>query len=436
MSNRDLFRSQALATLQTPDQLGHALRVVRPAHVWALGVLAAAVAAAIAGAAIVRVPITVKATGVVISSKGVLELPLTAVHEGRIASIVVEEGDHVAANDVIARIEMPELRAEFALADADRRQIEQELDNIERIQVAQADATRALHERNRTEVANSMRLLSERLAALGELRSGLDKLRDRGMVSLDRALQIRSDVADAEERLAAKRSSLLSMDLEERNQSSQFTREVFALQARLSAADRQLARLREQLRREQVLSTDYGVVADIKVSPGDLVKFDTPIVSLLPTDNTFWRDNPGPTTLVASIFVPAHEGKKVRAGMNVLLDPRAVRRDIYGNMIGKVKSVSEVPTTVERMRRMLRNDALVRQLSQDGAPFLVQVALQRDRANPSGFAWTSSSGPPLKITAGTLVTAEITTERVTLLSLVMPALRELLRTGKGESDGK
>lgn len=435
MSNPGLYRDEALEALKSPDQIGRTLRIVRPSRMLAVAVLGLAVLGAIGASAIVRVPIIVKATGVIISSKGVLELPITAQHEGRIASIVVEAGDYVAPGDVIARIEQPELRAEFALAEADRRQIEQELEHIRLVQKDQAEGTHDLNEQNRNEVRHSLRLLGERLKVLTEMRDGVEKLRDRGYATLDRTMQLRSDLTDTEERLAAKRSILLSMDLEEKNQASQFTREVYALQSRLATADRQIARLREQLRREAVVSTDYGVVSDVRLTPGDLVRFDTPIVSLLPTDSTFSRDSPGPTYLVVSVFVSAYDGKKVRPGMEVLVDPRSVRRDIYGNMIGKVNSVSDVPTTTDRMRKMLRNDALARQLSQDGAPFLVEVVLQRDRANPSGFAWTSSKGPDIKITAGTLANAEITTERVTLLSLVLPALREMLRAQPGGRHG-
>lgn len=273
----------------------------------------------------------------------------------------------------------------------------------------------------------SLQLLNERLAILRDMREGTERLRDRGYATLDRTMQLRSDLVDTEERMASKRTALLNMALEERNQDSQFTREVLALQTRLSAAEQQLARLRQQLERELVRGSSYGIVSDVDVSPGDLVKFDTPIVNLLPTDRTFTTDKPGASFLVASLFVSANEGKKIRPGMKVLVDPRSVRRDIYGNMIGRVKSVSEVPATMEKVRKMLGNEALARQLSRDGAPFLVQVVLERNRANPSGFAWTSSKGPDFKITAGTLAAADIEAEHVTLLSLVVPALRELFR---------
>lgn len=427
MNGNDLYRPEAVAALKSPDDIGQTLHLVRPARAWALATLAVLIAGALAAAAVVRVPINVKATGVIISSKGVLELPVTSQHEGRVDSISVEPGDVVAPDDVIARIELPELRAEFALAEADLRRIELELNQIRGVQNEQRAAVNDLHEQSRAEMKRSLQLLNERLSLLREMREGTEKLRDRGFATLDRAMQLRSDLIDTEERMASKRTAMLNMALDERNQDGQFTREVLAVQARLSAAEQQLARLRQQLERELVRSSSYGIVSDVDVSPGDLVKFDTTIVKLLPTDRTYTIEKPGASFLVASLFVPSNEGKKIRPGMKVLVDPRSVRRDIYGNMIGQVKSVSEVPVTLERVRKMLGNDALARQLSREGAPFLVQVILERNRANPSGFAWTSSKGPDFRITAGTLTAADIEVEQVTLLSLVVPALRDLLR---------
>jgi HlyD family secretion protein len=433
MTSNELYRPAALSALKTPDQLGRTLHLVRPARIWTASMLAVLIGGALVASAIVHVPIFIKATGVIISSKGVLEIPVAAQHEGRVVDVLVNEGDVVAPDDVVARIELPELRAEFALAEADRRRIEIELQQVGSLQAEQKEAVRDLHAQSRAEADRSMGLLSERLSILKEMREGVEKLRDRGYATVDRTMQIRADHIDTEERIASKRASLLNMALEERSQTGQFTREMLALQARLAAADQQLARLRQQLERELVRSWAYGIVSDVKVSKGDLVRFDTPIVSLLPTDRTFTGDRPGASFPAASLFVPASEGKKVRAGMKVMVDPRSVRRDVFGNMTGRVKSVSEVPATMDRMHKMLGNDALARQLSQEGAPFLVQVILDRDRANPSGFAWTSSKGPAFMITTGTIASADIEVERVTLLSLVVPALRELLRFEPGRN---
>ncbi len=46
--------------------------------------------------------------------------------------------------------------------------------------------------------------------------------------------------------------------------------------------------------------------------------------------------------------------------------------------------------------------------------------------NPSGFEWWSGTGPPYKITAGSVATVDIIVERVRPITLVIPALRKLL----------
>ena len=88
---------------------------------------------------------------------------------------------------------------------------------------------------------------------------------------------------------------------------------------------------------------------------------------------------------------------------------------------------SDVAVSPEQMRHTLRNDDLVRKLTAEGPRFLMVVELERDPKTASGFRWTTSAGPDAQITAGTLLDGQIHTERASLLSLLIPALKELLR---------
>ena len=65
--------------------------------------------------------------------------------------------------------------------------------------------------------------------------------------------------------------------------------------------------------------------------------------------------------------------------------------------------------TPEGMAAVLHNEALVRRFSGEGAPYAVLVQLERDRAAVSGYRWSSGTGPPIRLTTGTLARAEITT---------------------------
>jgi HlyD family secretion protein len=428
MKHDELFRPEALQALQSPERLGLTLRAVPPAALYTLAVLAMVLAAAVAAACIVTVPIQVRAEAILISSKGMLELAITAQNEGRIVEVLVGDRSRVAPGDVIARIDRPELRLELGQAESEREQLMGSIEAINRLQTDVARASKDIREQLLAQATAGSQLLEDRLNSLQQLTKAVDELKAKGIVTIDRTLSVRSDIADTRERLNSKYASPLNLAIDELNQKGQFKREQIQLEERLVAVQHRIAKVTAQLVRESVVvSREYGVVSEVKVAPGDLVKFDTPIVSLLPTADTLYRERPGPARLIAAVFLPAHAGKKVTPGMSALVDPLSVRRDVYGNMTGEVREVSDVPITPERMRQMLRNDELVRRLSANGVPFLALVSLKADRESPSGFAWTSSGGPPNAITAGTLAEVQITTERVTLIGLVIPAIKELFR---------
>lgn len=428
MTEQSLFRPEAEAALQRPEQLATSLRLVRPGHLTAVVVLVAVVVLAILGAAFVRVPISVQGTGVILSSKGVLEFTVTSNHEGRITDILVDIGQRVGPGQEIARIVQPQLDTELKLAESELEQIGQE---AERIRALQAQATTLFESVRRQQEANAREtidLLDQRRQLLQQLADGQEALRKSGTITFDRYLHVRADLAEVLERTANKRGELLALSLSSAERQAQYERELHALATRKSQAERQIERLRERLRNEtSVRSTQYGIVSELKVVPGDLVRFDTALVSLLPVDESFAGLRRGGTHLVAAVLIPAKDGKKIRPGMAALIDPTSVRRDVFGAIEGVVTKTSDVATSPEQLRSMLRNDDLARKLTASGPPFLVTVEMTRDEHTKSGLRWTSSDGPDAQITAGTLLEAKVLTERVSVLGLLVPALKEMLR---------
>jgi multidrug efflux pump subunit AcrA (membrane-fusion protein) len=72
------------------------------------------------------------------------------------------------------------------------------------------------------------------------------------------------------------------------------------------------------------------------------------------------------------------------------------------------------------------SDETAKSLLGDVAPLLARIELVPAKQNPSGFAWWSGTGPPYKITTGSVVTVDTVVEQVRPISLVIPALRKLL----------
>jgi HlyD family secretion protein len=78
------------------------------------------------------------------------------------------------------------------------------------------------------------------------------------------------------------------------------------------------------------------------------------------------------------------------------------------------------------MVRVLRNDQLVQGLTGKGGPLLeVVVDLEEDPTTPSGFAWSSSQGPPTEVYTGTIADAQVIVERRKPISYVLPIFKDV-----------
>lgn len=428
MTTTSLFRPEAELAYRNPTQLAAGLRLVSPGY--ALGIATAALLtfAGIGAAAFVQVPVHVKGSGVILSSKGVLEIAVSAAHDGRVVDIMVDVGDKVAPGQEIAKVTQPGLENERKLAESERDAAVQDIARIRELQDRVSGLTENVRQQQESGAREAIRLLEQRAALLEPLAEKLETMRQQGATTIERYLQVRAELAEARERLVSKRSELLALIADRSEKQSQYEREVQAMESRRAQAQRQIERVEERLRNETVVySSQFGLVSELKMMPGDLVRYDTPIISLLPVDESYGRLRPGLARLVAAVLVPAQDGKKVRPGMRVLVDPTSVRRDVYGAIEATVIKVSDVAASPEQLRHMLRNDSLVQKLTADGPPFLVTVELSRTAMTKTGFVWTTSDGPDTRITSGTLLQAEIETERVPVLQLLMPALKEMLR---------
>jgi len=165
------------------------------------------------------------------------------------------------------------------------------------------------------------------------------------------------------------------------------------------------------------------------VNVGEVVAISASLFSVIPTElRSEGLGNRRDSDLVAILYVAPEDGKKIRLGMQAQIDPATVKREEYGFMTGRVRQVSEIPSTPEGMMRILKNAQLVETLSGDNAPFEVMVDLDPDPSTPSGFQWSSSTGPDTSINTGTLASGSMIVRKVRLISLVIPALENLFES--------
>jgi HlyD family secretion protein len=120
-------------------------------------------------------------------------------------------------------------------------------------------------------------------------------------------------------------------------------------------------------------------------------------------------------------FLSIGNGKRVRPGMEIRVNPANVERQRYGSMIGRVTSVSSFPVTSEGLVNVIGNKEVVEGLLRQGGTILVEAELER---NPNGSLKWTSRGPDEAVTAGTTTTCRISVESRRPITFAIPLLRK------------
>ncbi|MGE5707586.1 MAG: NHLP bacteriocin system secretion protein, partial [Bacteroidota bacterium] len=130
--------------------------------------------------------------------------------------------------------------------------------------------------------------------------------------------------------------------------------------------------------------------------------------------------------LASVAYFTIGDGRRMRPGMKVQITPDTVKREEFGGILGTVTSVSEYPVTVEGVANIVNNPVMAASLSEGGRIIEVFFTLTPDPSTKSGFRWSSSRGPNLRILPGVTNVARVTVEQRAPISFVLPFLRSML----------
>jgi HlyD family secretion protein len=362
-----------------------------------------------------KIPTRVEGEGILISSGGRVVDAVSSV-AGRLASIDVAVGDEVRADQVIAHVGQIEIEQRLAQAREVLRERERE----------HADLTATIDREIETKLANYTAQeagLNEAIAAAEQratyLTADIAKLEPavaNGFVTRKTVEDRRVDLNAAKLRIVDARNDILKLRAQRLDLQSQRDRDRMQSQFRVNDARRLVEQLTADLDRgSRILSPADGRVVEVKVSGGSVLSVGMPVVEIETSSER----------LEATIYMPPDRGKDVRPGMQVRVEPTMIAREEYGAIIGKVVAISEFPVTPQGMAADLHNDTLVKRFSETGAPYAAKVQLEADASTVSGYRWSSGRGPPLRLSAGTLTRAEVTTREQPPIALVIPLMRRL-----------
>ncbi len=412
MSNTSLFRKAALEKLASPEQLDTLMQTTTPRAWAALAAFAAVIVMVLLWSVFGQIGTQIKGQGILLRGDAVLAV--TAASQGQLARVAVRAGDVVEEGQVLAEVAQPELSlmisqqaqrlAELLAQDEESLPLEQR--NLEQSMAALA--------REQASVARSIEDYRRQVAAIRERVEVQTQLVERGLITRSTLLQTQASLSELEQAAARAGVRLAQISSERTALERQVQGARDLRQTRIDEARRELAQLEARRGTTSVIRSPYaGRVLEVSVDPGNLV---APGIQVLTLES---QDKP----LEVVLYVPAQQGKRIEPGMPVRVSPSTVRPEEYGFINATVRSVSDFPVSPEGLQRVLRNDSLVGALSGEGPPIEVVATLDRDPSTPSGFSWSSSSGPPTQVYSGTLASGGIVVERRRPISYVLPFVK-------------
>ncbi|RUT08785.1 hypothetical protein DSM106972_008380 [Dulcicalothrix desertica PCC 7102] len=470
---RNLFRKESLDRLASPEKLDQLMKVVNSKSRLSLFALGSLVAAGAVWSIYGRIPVTVEGQGVLIYPR---VAPLESTTTGMLQSLNVKVGDVVKKGQIIATIDQSEAQKQLlqqqnklmqlklqeqAVTTLQRMQTQQDKNSIQqqrqylqmRIREIQSltpmlknkgDSTITVQRQNLQKRIQEAQTLTSSLKQTMDIRKKLFK--EERAITRDIVLDAEQNYLENTEKILALQSELKELDIKEAEQEKTYHEsmtEIAELQAQLKRLDtdfstnnqqnlqnanirkneileqeREIIKLEQQIRNnKQIISQHSGHILELTVAPGQLVNSGVRLGNID-------KRNPD-SKLVGVTYFPVAEGKKIQPGMKLQITPETVKRERFGGISGTVTSVSSFPVSREEANSVVGNSELVEGMvgqKQNGV-IQVFVKLDIDAATPSGYKWSSSTGPTLKLSSGTTASVRVKVEESSPISYILPILR-------------
>jgi HlyD family secretion protein len=410
-----LFRETALQNLSSPEQLDQLIKITRPRAWLVLATLGFVLGVTLLWSVFGSLPSTLSGQGIIVRQGGTYNI--VALGSGVIIDFEdFKTGQTIRKGQVLGRVTQPLLALQRDAAQG-------EVQRLEKIQ-ASISSEMALERPARSRAARqqadiqraAIRSREQLLASLKEKLAHQGELLADGLITRQRFEDSRQAIFAAEKDIGTAGNALQALDIQALTDQSAFDERTRQITAALTSARSRLADLSAQLElASNVVSTHDGLVVEVLVSKGDVVTVNQPVLSI---------EEPV-RLLEALIYMPPQsEAKRILPGMTVQLSPVTARKERYGYLVGKVTSVSKYPSSEQGMQAVFNNPGLVRELTKQGPPIAVTVALIPDSGTQSGYRWSSSAASQLELSSGTLAAASFTIEVQKPISLVIPLFKQ------------
>ncbi|MBU1055152.1 MAG: NHLP bacteriocin system secretion protein [Proteobacteria bacterium] len=418
-----IFRKVALERLSSPEQLDQLMRITTPkgwvALIAAMGLLACAIFWGFWG----TIPDKVAGQGILMKSGGVFKIVSNSA--GRVQNLYFSVDDIIHSGQIVARLEQPEILDRIKSA---RAVLQELLGEREQIAVFGSNEMKLERESMSNQKANLNRTIATLKVRIKYLENKIESqkvIMDMGLITKQQMMDTQEELNNTRQQNRENLNKLQQISIRKLQLKNQQEKDLRAMEQKISEARRNIDQLQNDLNdTSKVVSPYTGRILEIAVDEGSVVGKGIPLISIELIGKNI-------KNLEAVLYFPPRQGKKIRLGMAAQISPSTVKQEKYGFIRGMVTYVSEFPSTHQGMMRDLQNEALVQNLSQGGAPIEVRADLIPDPRTPSGYKWSSSNGPPIKVNTGTLCYSSVTISEQRPVSLIVPMFKKsFLGVGK------
>jgi HlyD family secretion protein len=397
----NIFRKASLERLSSPEQLDVIMRVTGPKRWLALAALFLILGVAIVWGYGGTIDTKVSGDGIIVRAGSVLNVVSSGA--GLVTSISVNLGSRVKANQAVAEVSDPETLEKIRLA---RSAVEEAKAERERNLLLRQQGAQLRVDALSRDQANAQREIQElqEQAKIATEQIGVDnQLLSKGLITRQQTLQDQQKVVAINGQIEALKAKIKQIEADQYTARTDPQRLDEEMKARVGDLERNLVGLEKELEMNSSVVSPYdGQVIELKAVPGSMVAAGGPILAIQP------------------------EGKSVQPGMEAEISPSTVKREEFGFIRGKVVYVGEFPASFDALMRNFQNETLVRSIMAAGPVTELRVNLESDPKSRSGFNWSSSRGPDIKITSGTLCTVQVITRQQSPVSLLFPFFKSKL----------
>ena len=323
--------------------------------------------------------------------------------------------EKIVSQDVLLQSEQELLNAQTQVSDIDTqlKELDVQKTNTEREYLQNLNKVDELKNAIKeidVQVINTEREYQQNLNRIDEFKTNLQEIQVQKTNAKREYLQAQNRIDEFQTKIKeieAQKAQQLQQDVEKSIDKTNQTQEI----------KDKIAQLEVQLAQSsQVISKHDGYVLDTSVIPGQIVGASTRLGIIEAEDSQ--------VKLESIVYFADKDGKQIKQGMNVQVTPSVVKRERYGGIVGVVTNVSPFPVTTQEIGAIVGNEELAKSLAgENGARVQVFVQLQEDATTKSGYNWSYSKGPELKISSGTTTLVRVKVGEVAPISYIIPLFR-------------